>query len=267
VAVTHALMAILLAYPLDAPALPDAELLNQAEVAFQQGVSLRDAPSEARPHFLRAAESYEELRRRGADNAALAHDLGNSYLLAGDLPRAIFAYRRGLVLAPHDLGLQEALRYARGQVAFPSGGSLGRPPVDQRPPWLPRLPSPWYLGLALTAYTAGWLAAARWWMTRRGRLLGAALACFALGGILLMGLAAEENRAGQVACRPIVVIADDGVLVRAGNGLAYPPRYETPLQRGVEARLLFARGGWLQIELADGEVGWIPRMYAVVDES
>jgi hypothetical protein len=64
---------------------------------------------------------------------------------------------------------------------------------------------------------------------------------------------------------PLVVIADDGVLLRKGNGLSYPPRYETPLNRGVEARLLVSRGDWLQIELEGGEIGWVPREYARVD--
>jgi len=50
-----------------------------------------------------------------------------------------------------------------------------------------------------------------------------------------------------------------GFLLRTGNGLSYPPRYETPLNQGVEARLLHARGAWLQIELSGGEVGWGPR--------
>jgi hypothetical protein len=62
------------------------------------------------------------------------------------------------------------------------------------------------------------------------------------------------------------VISDDGVLLRAGNGLSYPARSETPLNRGVEARLLYVRGDWLQIELGSGELGWVPREYALVDE-
>ncbi len=63
-----------------------------------------------------------------------------------------------------------------------------------------------------------------------------------------------------------MVIAADGVLLRRGDGLAYMPRYDTPVNRGVEARLLFARGDWLQIELAAGEVGWVPRRLVLLDE-
>ena len=38
-----------------------------------------------------------------------------------------------------------------------------------------------------------------------------------------------------------------------------------PVNQGVEARLLFERDGWLQIELSGGEVGWVRAEYAVVD--
>jgi hypothetical protein len=62
----------------------------------------------------------------------------------------------------------------------------------------------------------------------------------------------------QEACYPLVVIARDRVLLRKGNGSHYPPSYDTALNRGVEAKQLFARGEWLQIELAGGEVGWVP---------
>jgi hypothetical protein len=61
------------------------------------------------------------------------------------------------------------------------------------------------------------------------------------------------------------VIVEDNVLLLKGNGDAYPPRYETPVNQGVEARLLFERDGWLQIELSGGEVGWIRADYAAVD--
>jgi uncharacterized protein YgiM (DUF1202 family) len=64
---------------------------------------------------------------------------------------------------------------------------------------------------------------------------------------------------------PLVVIAEDGVLLRRGNGLTYPPKYEAPVNRGVEARLLVARGDWLKVELAGGESGWVPRKYALLD--
>jgi hypothetical protein len=97
--------------------------------------------------------------------------------------------------------------------------------------------------------------------------LAGGLAALALAGLatalLIVDLRGERGRGTEA----LVVIAEDGVLLRKGNGLAFPPRYETPLNRGVEARLLFESGDWLQIELAGGEVGWVPRAYALADEA
>jgi uncharacterized protein YgiM (DUF1202 family) len=62
------------------------------------------------------------------------------------------------------------------------------------------------------------------------------------------------------------VVAQDNVLLRTGNGLSYPARYDTPLNRGVEARLLLRRDDWLKVELGGGETGWLPRSSVLVDE-
>jgi hypothetical protein len=256
----------LLARVAETPADSDAQVLATAEMAFQAGRARPDEPAGARASFFQAAEAYEELRRRGADNAALYSSLGNACALAGDLPRAVLSYRRGLRIAPSDRRLQEGLAFARSQVAYPPGSTLGRPPVDQRPPWLPRVPSAWYVACALVAHALGCVGLARWWITRRRRLLGLSAVAFLVALLLFAGLAAEEWRDADFANRPVVVVADDGVLLRSGNGLRYPPRSDTPLNRGVEARLLFVRGAWLQVELAGGEVGWVPREYALVDE-
>ncbi len=256
---------ILLLAPAAATPAPDAEVLRQAEAAFHEGARLRERPAEARKKFAEAAADYAELRRRGAANAALFRDEGDACLLAGDLPRAILAYRRGLRLAPNDGVLRAGLEYARGQVAFPQATGLGRPPVELLPPWLPRVPMGAVLALALALYGLGCVAVTRWWMLRRGRLLTAGF--LALAAALLLGMALGwHERLRQYDLRhPLVVIADDGVLVRRGNGLSYPPRYETPVNRGVEARLLYDRGGWLEVELAGGETGWVPARYALVD--
>ena len=50
-----------------------------------------------------------------------------------------------------------------------------------------------------------------------------------------------------------------------GNGMSYPPRRDLPLSRGVEARLLYNRGAWLQVQLASGEVGWLARSDVLVN--
>jgi hypothetical protein len=248
------------------PSLPDAEVRERAEAAFAAGVRLRGDPQAAWPLFREAAGLYAELHRRGASNPALFRNEGNAWLLGGDLSRAILAYRRGLRLDPTDRDLRDALEYARGQVNHATTGGFGRPPRDDRPPWLPRVGlATWSFYLLLTLYAISCVLLTRWLMTRRPRLLSLGLAVLlvtAAAATLLTLTTAWENRGNEHA---LVVVARDGVLLRKGNGPDYPPRSEAPLNRGVEARLLYRRGGWLQVELAGGEVGWLPASAALVD--
>jgi tetratricopeptide (TPR) repeat protein len=243
----------------------DAELLGQAEAAFQEGVHLRDHPREARRFFRQAADDYEELSRRGIHNAAIDRNLGNAALLAGDLPRAIRAYRRGLRLSPDDHELRTSLAHARSEVIYPEPGNLGRPPVDHWPPWLPRATAPRLLALGVFFYSLVWVVFTRWLMTRHGWLFAAGGLALAFVAVLAFLLVGEMRQARFEAEHPLVVIARDRVLLRKGNGDAYPPRCDTPLNRGIEARLLFARSDWLQIELTGGEVGWVPRDAVLLD--
>jgi hypothetical protein len=254
----------LLTLVLAAPA-ADAELLARAEESFREGVRLRDTPEQARASFRHAADLFEELRRGGVSNPGLFLDQGNACLLAGDLPGAILAYRRGVRLAPDDYALQEQLTFARSQVAYPQPGGFGRPPVRHRPPWLPRLPLGWGLLVACGLYGLAWLSLTRWWMLRRRLFLSVGLGLFAAAALVAVALALEEAQLRAEDRHPLVVIAQDGVLLRKGNGEAYPRRYDTPVNRGVEARLLFARGDWVQIELSGGEAGWVPRAYVLID--
>jgi tetratricopeptide (TPR) repeat protein len=241
------------------------ELRLQAEAAFRDGIGqVPKAPGAARQSFAKSAQLYDELRQRGAGNAALYRNEGNAYFLAGDLGRAILAYRRGLRLTPDDFELRRNLSYAREEVNLPPPGALGRPPTHHRPPWLPNLPT-WTPIVALALYGSAWLAWTRWRMVRRGRWLLAGGVAFVLAALMGAALGYETWEEQQEKHRPLVVIADDGVLLRRGNGLTYEPRYPTPLNRGVEARLLFERGTWVQIELSGSEIGWVPREFVLID--
>jgi hypothetical protein len=257
-------MAVLLSIDA-APDLESADYVQLAETDFREAVLLRDRPSDARRLFRHAAAIYDHRAESGIRSPALYLNEGHAYLLGNDLPRAILAYRCGLRLAPNDHDLQRGLDYARQQVVYPATGGLGRQPVDPWPPWLPR-PTRWpLLGLTAILYTLACLCLTRWAMTRRRRLLwlgglafGAAMLPVGVYGLL------EWNEAQQCQ-HPLVVIAQNGVRLSKGNGPDYPFSYAEPVPRGVEARQRFVRGDWLQIELAGGEVGWVPRSAVVVD--
>ncbi|MCS6851382.1 MAG: hypothetical protein NZ700_09485 [Gemmataceae bacterium] len=238
-------------------------LAVQAVHAFQAGTEHLADPGRARQSFREAAQAMEQLRQQGVRHPALERALGNAWYLAGNLPRAILAYRRGLSLTPDDRAAHRNLAYVREQVRYPDGGTLGRPPIDHRPPWLPRLNSPLGGASILAAVTVGSVALTRWRMTRRGPLRAVAALAWLAASLLTLGWLADAWQQGRDLETPPVVLATATPL-RWGNGLAYPPKVATELPAGTEARLLHRRGHWLLIELSGGEVGWVPATAALV---
>jgi hypothetical protein len=244
---------------------PNADLVAQAETAFHRGMEMHDHLEQAGPFFHKAASCYEELRRRGAHNADLYRNQGNCYLLAGDLPRAILSYRRGLRLDPADPALRTNLAHAREQVVYPARGDFGRPTADNLPTWLLYLSPRLCLLLFVCFYSIGWVGFIRWWMAGRAAPLGIGIMAFLLTALPTARLAVEAWSEREQALHPLVILNVDKVPLRRGNGPLYPPRFESSLNRGVEASLQFERGQWLQIELADGAVGWVPRAAVLLD--
>jgi hypothetical protein len=249
-------LAFILAGPAHAQREPvPEEELRTAEQEFREG--LKESPH-AKDKLRRAASRYYILAGR-FDDAELHLNAGNAYLLADDLPSAIWAYRRGLQRYPLNGELWANLELARDQVAYPGGNMRERPPGDDWPPMVPR-PNPGaVLYSALALYLFGWIAVTAWLMTRR-RPLGMTAVCLFTGALLMAGLwgwlqyhIAEDIR------EPLVVVVRNGVALRRGNGPLYPRHPDLPqVNRGMEARLLGERGEWFQVRFPGGEVGWLP---------
>jgi len=235
--------------------------LADAATAYNAGLAERADSAKARPHFVRAAELYESAWDRGARTPAVARNMAQARYLAGDLGRCIADYRRGLRIFPHDVDLRNGLAFARGRVEYPFVGDLAETARPRDPPsLLDRLPvSPTRLALvALGLWSIGWLVLARAWITARGGLAlsGGALV---IAAMLIGGwLGWEDGRKRAHWAEPTAVVMAPGTDLRTGNSDEYPKRLDGRLPAGVEVRLLGERGGWLQIELADGTVGWAP---------
>ena len=245
-------------YVLDS--LYDNDLVSFAAREFEQGVHFRHDASKARPRFREAARLYDELWRRGFRDPNLALNRAHARRLAGDLPGAIVALNEGLAAARWSRPLQVALEDARSAVAYPVHSDLAALCRQVPAATIGTRMSPFETRLVAAAL---WLLAcgglARFAMTRAGWWLAFAgvwvAALAVLGGLWL-----HDHRVRQRDDEhPPVVLADD-VSLRKGNAETFPRRLEgaPPLPRGVEARELRRRGGWVQIRLAGGVVGWIP---------
>lgn len=238
----------------------DASLLAQAQTAFQAAKQTSD-PKAARQGFCAAAEHYEKLVRMGVANADIFNNQGNAYWLCGDLPRAILAYRRGLRLAPRDAGLRQSLAFARDQANSDSADRL-----NIGTSWITYLSLPLLLSMAFASYAGASVAFTRWLMVSGTRYLCLTIILFFAAALLSAVATMQYREALYESEHPLVVIARDGLILRKGNGASYSPARESPLNRGLEAHMLYRRGNWLQIALPGGEVGWISEKEAVVDE-
>ena len=221
-----------------------------AQLAFQWGVLQREdgRAADAIASFRTAAVHLQSL-----PSSTSAYRAGNAWYLAGNLPRAIAAYRRGLALDPADARLRTALAYAREQVKYPPGlAHQLRPEADW---WPSGLTLQVVGGYAFGLYVAGCLAVTRWRMTRRRLWLAIGVTLFGLAAVPALGSGVYWWHARRDAAMPVVVAARDEPL-RVGNGVDYPATLDLP--RGVELRRLFDRGGWLQVETNGGAIGWIP---------
>jgi hypothetical protein len=246
------------------PSDAEQEILNQAETAFQLGVNSRGT-SEEKEHFKQAAEYYETLQRLGVHNAVLCKNLGNANLLAGDWPVAILAYRRGLLLNPNDHQMRANLAFARDQVVYSSADNFARPPVTYWLPRLPRLTVGISFFLILIFYGLAWFGVTFSW-TSQLQSRQWTLWAGTVGVALFAAIFVLQARADKLEVeKPVVVIGADQTYLLKGNHSFYPRAYDTPLNRGVEARLLQIRGEWVQIELDGGEMGWVARGNVLID--
>ena len=237
-----------------------ADICLRAEEAYHAGLEARADAKIARPLFRQAAADYERLWQLGVRNPLVARNMAQAHFLAGDLGRSIRAYHLGLRLAPHDKDLHSGLSFAREKVSYPVAGNLAEScqPRDQSS-MLRIASADVFRCIAAGLYLFAFLAFARAWMTRRpiwwtfGGLL------IASAGVVMGGLVREEmHRIDDNRLSLVVVEANDTPL-RRGNSAEYPLRLGDRLPAGVELRVLSERGGWLQVQLAGGEIGWLER--------
>ncbi|MBX3362832.1 MAG: hypothetical protein KF912_07405 [Phycisphaeraceae bacterium] len=256
------MLASLLSFTARAQGLDQAEqLLRTADARFETGLREREAASSmAGETFLDAARIYESIANLGVSNPNLLIDAGNSYLLGGDIGRAVLCFRRADLLRPHDHAVRSGLAEARERVQVHVPASSNSRITAALTSWRAFVPASVMLLCFGGFYVAAWIVAC-WNVIRPNQILrpiGVSLGLVAgvVGGLILLEKGTHDGK------RSGVVIVD-GITARNGPSVVvYEPTFSTPLRPGVELNVLEQRDGWMRVRLADGRETWLPS-YAV----
>ncbi len=200
--------------------------------------------------FADAAAAYEKLTTTGTISPALYFNLGNAQFKAGQIGRAIAAYRQAETIAPRDPDLSANLQFARNRVQGPTIKSS----AWQR----------WLGTLSVNEWT--WLCVAGVWITFGlliARQLKPALVpalhnwtWLAAGSTAILcvclALAFSQVNGQQIA---IVTVADATV---RNSPLDQSPSTFTA-HDGAELRVIDSKDDWLQVTDDTRRIGWLKR--------
>ncbi len=235
-----------------------AELAAEVQHAladFDQAHKIRaDQPDRARQLFRSAAQRFQTIAAAGVSNGRLEYDLGNCLLQAGDLGEAVLHYRRAERLIPGDPLLADNLAEARSRCLTSIKPTRRSRLLRSLFFWHHDISLPGRSKAALTLYLVFWGLLTLGTLRPRRSLTIAAIAC----GIVCVAMAGSVAATGWSDRHAAEgVITDMDVVVYKGPGTGYQRQFEQPLQPGVEFTLREARRDWWNIDLADGNTGWV----------
>jgi tetratricopeptide (TPR) repeat protein len=205
--------------------------------------------------YARAALLYDSLRREGFGNAAVYFNLGNAYFRAGDVGRAIWAYRTAGHLAPRDPDIEANLTVAR---------LSARDRIEAVTPGFTK--QVWRAASGLLSLREGsrlvsllwvalWFVIAIWLFYPRLRhiinpLLKPLVVLWAAAALILLARYLEVSNT-----LPAVVVAAETEALSGPGGDA---DVVFSGHAGLECVVRGERADYFLVELANGRVGWVP---------
>lgn len=199
-----------------------------------------------------AAREFAQLAASGFESAAVYYNLGNSWVKAGEVGKAAWAYERAHLLDPRD----EDIRFNRALLRT-ALGDAPRQDVDVLDPVRELLEkvrtSEIELALQIvTVLLTLWMLGFAY--ARPLRALFGTLFWLTLVVSSAVGLAAWI-RWSDVRY-PAAVVQEKEVFVRYGPGVTNSRAY--PLKQGALLRIEKRSGDWYLVRLTSGQAGWIP---------
>lgn len=204
----------------------------------------------AQNQFAEAAAAYDQILTNGAVSPVLYFNQGNAYFKAGQLGRAIAAYRQAERFTPRDPDLRANLQFARNRVQGPTIKAAA-----------------WQRGLnqlSLNEWTG--LAVASFWLTFAllvARQLKPALRpvlrswtwIASVSTVLLFSLVGFAAK--QSFTSPTAIVNTPDATVRTSPFDESPAAFTA--HDGAELRVLDRKDDWVQVTDDDRRVGWLKR--------
>jgi tetratricopeptide (TPR) repeat protein len=198
-----------------------------------------------------AAEAFQKVADSGVSNGALYYNLGNAYLKAGDVGRAVLWYERASELTPGDPDLVFNLNYARSLVVDePGDGGVEVARILFF--WNHLLSRQAVIQAALTASVVFWLLV---WIRslKPVRVLRLFVYPTALAALIFSATAFYNYY--ERAYNPAAIVLAQELPVR--SGLSDQATELFALHAGSRVRVEKRRNGFVRITFAEGKIGWV----------
>ena len=242
-------------------------LLAAAAIGIVAGYAIAaDAPADfnnanelyAKGKFAEAAGTYEKILQSGTVSPALYFNYGNAEFKAGNLGRAIAAYRKAAELAPRDAEVRANLDFARNQVQGPVLRESRWTRLAGRLDFLTL--NEWTTLTAIALWLMfGLLAVRQIQPSLKTALSGLTKLAVA---VAILACASLGVNAGFHFSKPIaVVVASDAV---ARSGPFDEAQNAFAVHDGAELAVLDRRNDWLQVTDGSGRIGWLPQKQVVI---
>jgi tetratricopeptide (TPR) repeat protein len=226
------------------PQLTHADTWTEAESTFEAALNAPQGSEQAHALYAQSALLFEHAAKTRIRSGPGWYNTGNAWLQAGEIGRAIAAYREAERIRPFDTQLADNLAAARAM-------TLNDVPVKQFK-WK-RVPFDWLKGLLVLLNLLFWIALLMR-LRYRNRAWHVTTLAVALPLLLLAALwgfrTVNDVQAG--------VVVVDSAYARKGPSYAYGKAFNEALHDGLEFVLIEQRDGWSWVELQDMRTCWLP---------
>ncbi len=207
--------------------------------------------------FQEAIDAYEEILKTGVESSELYYNLANAYYRHGLLPLAILNYERALLLAPHDRDIRYNLELAYSQIA------------DKIEPVGSFFIAKWFSSLRSSSDSDTWaiisvgffvlfLIVLLFFFFAKTTLFRKVSFFFSIVFVLasITTFTFSNNQKNRLINRNRAIIMTPSVTVRSSPDASGTEIFI--LHEGTRVKIIKTIAQWHEIELEDGNVGWMP---------